>query len=408
MTVTSGAPGAARPAWLPSLRVAILSSGDARISALASSLEQRLAGGPESVAGGEMLPPSGEALAERFELRVFARAPAADAGPWLDQALHSVLVVLVDARLFTDTALLDWLRAAALHLRQPTRRHSLLAVPLSDELNERWQSETETLGRYQSLPWYGLGEAAERADMLALRVLNHMVRVLATTVFTTPDWKLRVFLSHAKQDGLYLAQSIRYFIATQGWLDKFYDAEDIEPGWSWEEQLRQGVGRSLVLVLRTDAYDRRFWCRSEVRWAEALCIPVVVVDARSGLVYPASDLPFDGVQTVRVPDGNLPRILFSVLQTVLQSMLFQRSVRQLREHARLPPSEAAVRVLGVTPGIPAIVHACEELRSAPHRLRLLVYPDPPLREGVLQAAQALAAAVKARLTTPRQRREETD
>jgi hypothetical protein len=408
MSGTSAPASASRPAWLPPLRVAILSSNDPKTSALAASLEQRLAGGPESVAGGEMLPATGEPLAESFELRVFTSAPAVDAGPWLDQTLHSVLVVLVDAKLFADAALVEWLRAAAYHLRQPTRRHSLLAVPLSDELKERWQADAETLGRYQSLPWYGLGEAAERADMLALRVLNHMVRLLATTVFTTPDWKLRVFLSHAKQDGLYLAQSIRYFIATQGWLDKFYDADDIEPGWSWEEQLRQGVGRSLVLVLRTDAYDRRFWCRSEVRWAEALCIPVVVVDARSGLVYPACDLPFDGVQTVRVPDGNLPRILFAVLQTVLQSMLFQRSVRQLRDHARLPEGDAAVRVLGVTPGISAVVHACEELRSAPDGLRLLVYPDPPLREGVLQAAQALAAAVDARLTTPRQRREETD
>jgi hypothetical protein len=206
---------------------------------------------------------------------------------------------------------------------------------------QRWQDERETLGRYQSLPWYRLGEEAERQDMLALRILNHMVRVLAVAVFDASEWKLRLFLSHAKQDGLYLAQSVRYFIANQGWLEKFYDAEDIEPGRSWEDELRQGVGRSLLLVLRTDAYDRRIWCRQEVRWAEILGIPVVVVDARSGLVYPASNLPFDGAETVRVPDGNLPRILFAIQQTMLQSMLFQRSVRQLRAHAMLPGTSPA-------------------------------------------------------------------
>jgi hypothetical protein len=391
--------------WLPCLRVMLLSSGDPSRVGIARQLEQRLASGLNSheVGGHGAV----ETLSEQFELRVFSAAPAANANAWLDQTLHTVVVVLVDQQLFGDPPLLDWLRAAGRHLQVEPGRHSLIAVPWSDELKARWQGEQETLGRYQSLPWYGLGEDAERTDILILRVLNHLVRVLARAVFDAPDWKLRLFLSHAKQDGLYLAQSVRYFIANQGWLEKFYDAEDLEPGWSWEDQLRHGVGRCLVLVLRTDAYDRRFWCRTEVRWAEILGIPVVVVDARSGLLYPACDLPFESAQTVRVPDGNLPRILFAALQTMLQSMLFQRAVRQLRAQARLPVADDALRVMGVTPGISAIVRACEELGSAAPGPRFLVYPDPPLREGVLKAAQALAATIDARLVTPRQLLEAT-
>jgi TIR domain-containing protein len=388
---------------LPALRIAILSSGDSKGSALARSLEQRLTMGLDTSSS----PIDGEALAEQFELRVFSTVPPGDAGSWLDQTLHSVIVVFVDEKIVQDAALLDWLRAAAKHLGKEPGRHSLLAVPFSDDLKEQWQAEKETLGRFQSLPWYTLGEEAERADKLALRVLNRMVRVLATAVFNTPDWKLRVFLSHAKLDGLYLAQSVRHFIETQHWLEKFYDAEDIEPGLSWEDQLRQGVSSSIVLVLRTDAYDRRFWCRSEVRWAEFLGVPVVVVDARSGLVYPASDLPFEGAQTVRVPDGNLPRIVFAVLRTALQSMLFQRSVRQLCVLGKLPSRREVVRVLPVVSGISAIVQACDDLRNAPEEPRFVVYPDPPLRDGLLKAAQVLTESVHARLVTPRQIQEET-
>jgi hypothetical protein len=383
---------------LPSLRVAILSSGSLKASALAKSLEQRLTIGADSPG----CPLDGEVLAEQFEFRAFSAAPPTKAGSWLDQTLHSVVVVLVDEKIFGHTGFLEWLRASALHLSTRPGRHSLIAVPFSDDLKEQWQSERETLGRYQTLPWYTLGEEAERIDKLALRVLNHMVRVLATAVFNTPDWKLRVFLSHAKMDGLYLAQSVRHYIENQRWLEKFYDADDIEPGWSWEDQLRQGVGSSVVLVLRTDAYDRRFWCRSEVRWAELIGVPVVVVDARSGLVYPASNLPFEGAQAVRVPDGNLPRIMFAVLRAALQSMLFQRSVRQLCEHSKLPGKTETVRVLPMVSGISTIVHACEQLQKAPDEPRFIVYPDPPLRDGLRKAADVLAERVQARLVTPRQ------
>jgi hypothetical protein len=387
---------------LPVLRVAILGSGATKATALAKSLEQRLTTGLDTVAA----PSDGEALAEQFELRVFSAAPPDEAGPWLDQTLHSVVVVFVDETIFADAALLGWLRAGGEHLRKEPGRHSLIAVPFSDDLKDRWQDEQE-LGRYQSLPWHNLGEKDERQDKLALRVLNLMVRTLARAVFDTPQWKLRVFLSHAKLDGLYLAQSVRHFIETQPWLDKFYDTEDIAPGSSWEDQLRQGIiGASIVLVLRTDAYDRRFWCRKEFRWAEDFGAPVVVVDARSGLVYPASNLPFDGSPTVRVPDGNLPRILFAVLRTALQSMLFQRSVHQLRALAMLPAETETIRVVPMVSGISAIAQACDDLRSAPDEPRFVVYPDPPLPAGLLKAAQMLTETVKARLVTPRQIREE--
>ena len=135
--------------------------------------------------------------------------------------------------------------------------------------------------------------------------------------------------------------------------------------------------------------------------------PVVVVDARSGLVYPASDLPFEGAQTVRVPDGNLPRIIFAVLRTALQAMLFRRSVQQLCALGKLPDRSASVRVLPVVPGISVIALACDDLRNAPDEPRFVVYPDPPLRDGLLRAAQLLAETVKARLVTPRQIQEES-
>jgi hypothetical protein len=387
----------------PALRVTLCFNPGGRGAEIVKALEEKLSGtGYLAIGDQENTAGSGEPVGEKFELRVFSSAPPAAAPEWLDQTLHSVVVVLVDETIFGNTSLLDWLRGCGRHLNKQPKRHSLIAVPLSDDLQERWQNAGVEFGRYQTLTWYELGEKAERADLLALRVLNHMVRVLATAVMKDADWKLRLFLSHAKQDGVYLAQSLRYFIQNRPWLSKYYDAVDIEAGWSWEDQLREAVRSSLLLVLRTDAYDQRFWCRSEVRWAGLASAPVVVVDARSRLVHPACELSFDTATTVRVPDGNLPRILFAALQTALRSMLFQRSVIELRNQGLLPRPEDGVRMLPATPGIEALVQACEDLSASTSPARYVVYPDPLLREGVLKAAQAVAEKVSVRIATPLQ------
>jgi hypothetical protein len=83
-------------------------------------------------------------------------------------------------------------------------------------------------------------------------------------------------------------------------------------------------------------------------------------------------------------------------------MLFQRSVRQLCAYSKLPENTETVRILPVVSGISAIVHACEQLHKAPDEPRFIVYPDPPLRNELLKAAEVLAERVRARLVTPRQ------
>ncbi|HEX4953584.1 MAG TPA: toll/interleukin-1 receptor domain-containing protein [Thermoanaerobaculia bacterium] len=392
----------------PPLRLTLLSSSDPTAVARARELERILDGTAAGIGWDlgtlESPPPGTEPLGEKLELKVFTARPDGEASAWLDATLHSVVVVLVDGALLADGPTLDWLRACAKHLDSRPGRHRLIAVPFDEGLHQRWLALGGDLGEYQTLLWTLLDpEPAGRADQLALRALQGMIGVLAIVVLGRPERSLRLFLSHAKLDGFYLAQSLRHFLDQQSWLSTFYDARDIEPGTSWKQALRDAVGRCLLLVLRTDLYDRRLWCRQEVRWAEAFGVPRVVVDARSGLVHPASELALESAPTVRIPDGNLARVLFAALQTALRSLLFQRRVMELQRLGRLPGPGSNLRVLSFPPSVETLARACQELGEPTEAAkRLIVYPDPPLTEGLGLAAEALVRSVGARLATPGQ------
>ena len=134
--------------------------------------------------------------------------------------------------------------------------------------------------------------------------------------------KLNLFISHAKLDGLPLAQSFRNQLGTlQGLLKYFYHAQHVPPRSSWKRILREGVERSVVLVLRTNTYEERPWCVQEMDWAEDFGSPLLMVDARTQLVRAREFLPIGGSPCIHVPDGNLVRVLQSALREALRVRL---------------------------------------------------------------------------------------
>ena len=130
----------------------------------------------------------------------------------------------------------------------------------------------------------------------------------------------------------------------------------------------------------------------------------MLVDARTNLTHPAATLPFDRVPTVRIPDGNLMRILFLALREGLRFLHFMRRVEQMKEEGELP-SPAEIQVFSFPPSMSALLRACRALSDTKipaATARLILYPDPPLRAGLYEAAQAMVQAISpgAFLLTP--------
>jgi hypothetical protein len=216
---------------------------------------------------------------------------------------------------------------------------------------------------------------------------------------------LRIFISHAKMDGLPLAHALKHQIEILGWLQDFYDVDDLPAGCDWQKELEEGVGSSLIVMLRTEVYESRAWCKQEVLWADEYATPAVLVEARTGLSHPAGMLPFDRVPTVRIPDGNLVRILFLALREGLRFLHFVRRVEQMKQDGSLP-SRVELRVFSFAPSMSALLRACRALADSKEPVttpRLILYPDPTLRAGTYEAAQALVASYAptgTRLVTP--------
>jgi hypothetical protein len=116
-------------------------------------------------------------------------------------------------------------------------------------------------------------------------------------------------------------------------------------------------------------------------------------------------LPFDRVPTVRIPDGNLHRILFLALRESLRFLHFSRRVEEMKRSGVLP-TPIELRIFSTPPSMAALLRACRSLVDSAEPAgtpRLILYPDPPLRVGLYEAASALVdtyAPPGTRLVTP--------
>jgi hypothetical protein len=395
------------PATAPLQVLLFRHTGDTDVLPYEEAIVRAFQGGKE--AGGYLA--TGDDLG--IQLQVFSGAPAVEQTPaqMLDSFCHTLTIVLIDRVLLkeSDQALWDWLSEGWEHIDASDGRHAILAVPMDERVGEDFSSKRPALGNIQLRQIHELGEKAIRPAMLALRVLHQSRILLATALSLTPPpgcppGFLRLFISHAKIDGLPLALALRYQIKAIGWLQSFYDADDLPAGSNWQKELELGVGSSLIVMLRTEVYDSRYWCQKEVLWADEYATPAVLVEARTGLNHPAGFLPLDRVPAVRIPDGNLVRVLFLALREGLRFLHFMRRVEEMKRNGVIP-NPVELRVFSFPPSMSALLRACQSIASsgvAKETPRLILYPDPTLRAGLYEAAMALVEkyAPQTRLVTP--------
>ncbi len=194
----------------------------------------------------------------------------------------------------------------------------------------------------------GLGEERGFAPVVtALQAMESARRALASESGGggVADGTLKLFISHAKTDGLAMARSLigvlrqlREAAGGTGGFEYFYDAEHIAPGSVWRRVLEAEAGRSVLIALRTEAYESRYWCRREFLLAESNAMPIVAVDLRGEQYYDSALLPFDVVPSVRVHDGNLIRVVLHAIGAHLRAL----RVRSQASNATVLPHRPTV------------------------------------------------------------------
>ncbi|MCB1739799.1 MAG: toll/interleukin-1 receptor domain-containing protein [Gammaproteobacteria bacterium] len=89
---------------------------------------------------------------------------------------------------------------------------------------------------------------------------------------TDPGPAVRVFISHAKQDGTAIARQLREALLNYGQLEVFFDESELAFGYEFERALEDSARvagqTAAMIVVYSDAYPTRPWCVRELRLAQ--------------------------------------------------------------------------------------------------------------------------------------------
>lgn len=136
-------------------------------------------------------------------------------------------------------------------------------------LSEAATATSSVLRRIQALHVPGAVSDEDYPVLFRRAVTQAFARAVRVKTGLGSD-DLVVFISHAKRDGRDEAQRLADAINQYGQLQAYFDERDLLWGSEdWSTQLREAVARGSagMLVVETDVYASRPWCRAEVELA---------------------------------------------------------------------------------------------------------------------------------------------
>lgn len=116
-----------------------------------------------------------------------------------------------------------------------------------------------------------------------IRFYDDLIRTLCKS-----QEKLQIFISHTKKDedcmGIEKANELKAYLRADTKLNSFYDANDILDGYSFGDQIKENLKKSLLIILETSTYSDREWCRIEAIVGKENYVPTVVVSLFNGMI----------------------------------------------------------------------------------------------------------------------------
>ncbi len=183
---------------------------------------------------------------------------------------------------------------------------------------------------------------------------------------------VKLFLSHAKVDGLKITKSIWEYIKLDTPLDDFFDAQDIAPGYDFASEIKASIPNCMLLVIHTDKYSSRDWCRKEILLSKEFSIPILVLDCLDR--HESRSFPYmANVQTLRIKENEgtyYQEILSVALKEVLRYLYQSLHIRFVLDSCNLHISTK--NILCYPPELFSLV------RTIDKNEKIIVYPDPPL------------------------------
>lgn len=322
-----------------------------------------------------------------------------------DDSQHTVVMALVDDCLVASDAWDEYLGSLWEKTQSPYSPHRLFPVSISPNAFNLYSGVPEAnFIRLHDL------EEDRRPAALARSLTHELCRLLLAQKRTVvPSGTglsfapVKLFLSHAKRDGLDIAEHFRDYLHRKTALKSFFDANDIAPSYSFADEIKAQIQDAAVLAIQTDAYASREWCRREILLAKQMQRPLVVVNALSE--NEERGFPYLGnVATIRWNlnqiqndpesyDQAIEMALDLMLYEVLEDVYLRQHFEDLRQLFDLSES---VHWFSRPPELLTLLHFLESNKQ--QQVKVLMYPDPPIGQEETEVLSTLAPDLK--FTTP--------
>ncbi len=205
---------------------------------------------------------------------------------------------------------------------------SVAFIALSENYNQikQWSNYINFIRAY---------DKTELLDFLYTEIAHDILR------FILNEYKLKIFISHAKKDGKYIAMLMKEFIDSDLKLSNFFDEVDIQNSDNWQVSLKENIKDKLFLYILTDSYGHTKWTKQELIWAKELKVPIIGVDVvgkinESLIPYISNTKLVKLTQEVKnielickdrfsfLTKHNIRTVINELLKTALEYYLFQK------------------------------------------------------------------------------------
>ncbi len=195
-----------------------------------------------------------------------------------------------------------------------------------------------------------------------------------------PDGKgvessITIFLSHSKSGdtGKLHSEQIKQFIDNTN-MNRFFDANEISPGYHFDQEIEKHILDSTLLAFESDAYSSRYWCQREMLIAKQHNRPVVVVNCLDDFedrIFPAaSNVPCVHISSaVPLSERNILRILSTA---IIETVRYNYSMRCLEAYKRAGWIDEDCELTARPPEIRQVLNFKKD------GVQKICYPEPPV------------------------------
>jgi TIR domain-containing protein len=292
----------------------------------------------------------------------------------------NALIILVDEHMFNDS---NWTVAIDKLLKSKPANTRVFPISFSKyayNINSEYLSPIQFIKTAQKDPITG-NDIEGNTKIIKYRLLESIAKLLFnvkdeydTNEHSDPPIKL--FISHAKQDGENLAIQFRDHIYSSTKLKAFFDTNDIADGHQFEQEIKKNIDHSAFVIFNTDEYANREWCRKEVIIAKRYRCPIIgVMDIKKG---ERRSFPYSGNFPTIIWNDNFEEIINLVLSQIISDKyneLYLKSIVQMYDLEKkyscliLPKAPELFNYIDIE----SFKKENKEVKSL-----IVLYPDPPI------------------------------